>query len=520
MTTFTELSLSPSLIKAVEELSYTTPTEIQAEAIPMLLESDVDFVGQAQTGTGKTAAFALPLLDRLNPYKKGIQALILAPTRELATQVENEIKKLAKFTAYKTVCVYGGDSYTRQITAIRKDKPAIVVGTPGRVIDLLEKRILNFDESEFLILDEADEMLKMGFFDDVQTLLSSFGDDRKIWMFSATMPRPILNMIQNDFRTPICIKIDKKTLSNDDIEQRYYVVQQRHKAEALVRLLSIEPETYGIVFCNTKAETKNVTAELLDRGFAVDCLNGDMGQTEREQTMARFKSQKVKLLICTDVAARGIDVNNLTHVFNMGFPQDFDSYVHRIGRTGRAGSTGIAITLVDPRDMRDLRRIESITKKQMVEHQLPNVSQLKSAMISAQLERLGKLKTSILEKGESFKIDSSFSVFNEFFEDMESEDVRKVLFAFLFNRDLQRLNDMGELEARRPRPVDPQGRSAGGSRDRNFRGGGSRGGRPQGRRDGPKREEAPPASRAYKGKDGGNFKKEAPKKPKREFNNY
>lgn len=473
---FNELDLSEALQEAIRKQGYETPTEIQQKAIPLLLESNNDFIGQAQTGTGKTAAFVLPLLNRINFNKVGLQALILAPTRELAGQVESELTKLSEFSKVTSVAIFGGASYDRQIQELRRKKPQIIVGTPGRVIDLMDRGILKFENADFLILDEADEMLKMGFLDDVQLILKSFPSNRKTWMFSATMPAPIVNMVQNDFRDPVVVSIKKKTLSNADIEQRYYVVDQRQRREALYRLLQVEKDLYGIVFCRTRVETKELTSYLVERGLKVEGLSGEMSQSQREYTMSRFRLRKVNLLICTDVAARGIDINDLTHVFNYGLPQDMDSYVHRIGRTGRAGSKGIAATLVDPRDMGFLRKIEKLTKSQMIASQLPSVTEMKKELITSKLSKMEGIKKTLEDKGEEFKLDNSFEAFSSFFEGLDSEQLKKLFFTYMFNRDLIRLDEIGDLRVRsrvskspRANTRSPRGRSRDGGAQRSSR---------------------------------------------------
>lgn len=474
---FTDLRLSEALLKAVCERGHTHPTEIQSQAIPLLLESDNDFVGQAQTGTGKTAAFLLPLINRLMaaPEGSGPSALILTPTRELAQQVDEELKSIARHTRLSSVVIFGGASYDKQISELKRKRPQIIVGTPGRVIDLMERKVLSFRCADYFVLDEADEMLKMGFFDDVQMILKTFQPRRKMWMFSATMPAPILNMIQNECREPSVVKVKKKTLSNADVEQRYYLVERRKRAEALYRLIQVEKDIYGIVFCRTRVETKELASFLMERGLKVESLSGELSQAQREFTMARFRSKKVPLLICTDVAARGIDINDLTHVFNYGLPQDIDSYVHRIGRTGRAGSKGIAASLVDPRDKGFLRRIEDVTKSPMNHCQLPTVDQMKANLIASEIEKMEGILTSVQEKGEAFKLDAAYEVFAQFFQDLTKEELQKVIFTYMFNRDLMRLNDMGDLQ------VAPQRRERSARRMRSNSGGGRDGDRDRSR---------------------------------------
>ncbi len=443
---FADLNLRPELLKAVTELGYITPTEIQEKAIPVLLEGEQDFIGQAQTGTGKTAAFVLPLLSKLNPKSSHVQALVLTPTRELANQVCMEVEKLGKFLGFNTLAIYGGTSYDNQKRRLKKDKPSIIVGTPGRVIDLMEQGHLKFGQAEYIVLDEADEMLNMGFFEDVTTILSKFDDKKRLWMFSATMPKPILDLINKSFNNPKIVKIKNNTLSNEDIDQRYYVVLRKNHGEALCRILDSEPNFYGLIFCRTKVDTREVADELNSRGYKVDTLNGDMGQNERDSAMAKFKSQKVNILVCTDVAARGIDVSNLTHVVNYNLPMDAESYVHRIGRTGRAGMKGISIALVDPKETFKVKKIEQFTRKLMTKSKLPTIETLKSSIVLAELERMSTIIQAITDKGSDFKVDETFELFAQKFGEFSKEDILKIFFSLNFNQKLKRFNQLGSID--------------------------------------------------------------------------
>jgi len=444
---FKDLGLGPDLLKALDGLGYVAPTEIQEKAIPILLERSSDFIGQAQTGTGKTAAFALPLLQILNPDSNSIQALVVCPTRELANQVCAEIDKIGKHTRFKTLAIYGGASYVGQKRALMNDRPQIVVGTPGRLMDLMKQGVLKFNKAEYVILDEADEMLNMGFFEDVQNIISAFDKSRRIWMFSATMPKPILNLINKEFDHPKTVSIKKKTLSNDSIEQRYYTVMRKYHKEALCRILDTEPEIYGLIFCRTKMETRELADVLIGKGYRVETLNGDLGQRERDVAMERFKGRKVDLMVCTDVAARGIDVNNLTHVINFGVPQDNETYVHRIGRTGRAGLKGVSITLIDPKDKFIIKKIERFTKKEMTLAKLPSVNEIKSSYVLNELESIRGLVETILDKGEDFQLDDTFKLMEDCFENFTTEELLKVMFTWKFNKKLKGLDNQGDLDA-------------------------------------------------------------------------
>ncbi len=437
--TFQELPLRESLLKAITERGYVDPTEIQQQAIPALATTDIDFVGQAQTGTGKTAAFVLPLLNKIDPSARDVQALILTPTRELANQINDEIKKFSIYERIKTIPVYGGVSLEGQIRGLRRDRPQIVVGTPGRVLDLIDRGVLILDNAKFAVLDEADEMLDMGFIDDVKTILSNLGENRKTWMFSATMPAPILSLIKTYLKDPLVVKIQKKTLSNESIEQKHYVVRQHQMSEAVCRILDSLEDYYGMIFCRTKVDAKTLADELNARGYPSDSLHGDMSQQQRDITMKNFKNKKINMLVCTDVAARGIDVDNLSHVINYGLPQDIESYVHRIGRTGRAGMKGIAISLIEPSERYRLRMVENNTKARIVQAVLPTPKELKQVLVRKEL----KMFDSLIENLDKLDTDE---VFAEKFASLEKSDLLKVMYNHLFKSQISRYDSAPSLD--------------------------------------------------------------------------
>ena len=443
--TFQELPLRESLIRAITERGYVTPTDIQAEAIPALATTGTDFVGQAQTGTGKTAAFALPLLNKVDANNRDVQALILTPTRELANQITEEIKKFSKYEKIKTLAVYGGVSTEAQVRGLRKDRPQIVVGTPGRVLDLIDRGVLILDNAKYAVLDEADEMLDMGFIDDVKQILSNLGEERKTWMFSATMPAPILSLIKTYLKDPLVIKVKKTTLSNESIDQKHYVVRHSHMSEAVCRILDSLDDYYGMIFCRTKIDAKTLADELNARGYPSDSMHGDMSQQQRDITMKNFKLKKINMLVCTDVAARGIDVDNLTHVINYGLPQDIESYVHRIGRTGRAGLKGTAITLVEPNERYRLRMVENNTKARIVQETLPTPTELKQVLVRKEIKKFDTL----IEKLDRLETDE---VFAEKFADMDKADLLKVMYNHLFASQITRYDHAPSLEVAERRP--------------------------------------------------------------------
>jgi ATP-dependent RNA helicase DeaD len=482
--TFKELEISSEILRALEEMGFESPSEIQQKAIPVINNTELDFIGQAQTGTGKTAAFVIPLLEKIK-FENGLpQAIILAPTRELANQVEQEIKKIGKYTGVRTLSIYGGTSYDRQIRGLKNDKPHIVVGTPGRVIDLIDKNHLRLKEANYCILDEADEMLNMGFLEDVQKILEELKSNRQLIMFSATMPRPILQMVEKSFNEYEMVKIKKKTLSNEDIDQKYFVVKNKYQKESLVRLIDSAEEFYGIVFCKTRLETKEVGDELKERGYKVEILNGDMGQAQRDHAMRNFKDKRSTIMVCTDVAARGIDVNNLTHVVNFGLPQDNESYVHRIGRTGRAGMKGEALTIVTPNMQFAIKKIERLTKQEIKYSKLPTVAQLKKNLVDREIESAIKLKEAVQMRGDDFKTDESFETFESEFGDLSQKELMRLMFTWKFNKELRHFDNLPDIES------SPNERSSngGGRSRRDRRSGGRRSDRRDGRR--PDRREA------------------------------
>jgi ATP-dependent RNA helicase DeaD len=380
--TFDDLGLSAGVLEAIKELGYETPSAIQAATIPTLLEGR-DVVGLAQTGTGKTAAFALPILSNLDPYEtKRPQALVLAPTRELAIQVCEAFERYAgQLPGIRVLPIYGGSAYGPQLTALRRGVH-IVVGTPGRIMDHLDKGTLDLSELRFLVLDEADEMLSMGFAEDIETILASTPEDKQVALFSATMPRQIKALTGQYLRNPKEVQVKARTATNANITQRYLMVSYPQKLDALTRILEVENFEAMIVFARTKSETDTLAEKLRARGFAAAAINGDIAQNQRERTVNQLKDGSLDILVATDVAARGLDVERISHVVNYDLPTDVESYVHRIGRTGRAGRTGDAISFVTPRERWLLKAIEKQTKAQPVQMHLPTVDEVNATRLS------------------------------------------------------------------------------------------------------------------------------------------
>lgn len=462
---FTDFDLNPLILQALGDLEFESPTPIQAEAIPALLESDKDFIGQAQTGTGKTGAFSLPLLEMIDSESPEVQALILAPTRELACQVEESIRQFSKYMDIRSICIFGGSPYKKQIDGLKRDRPQIVVGTPGRVKDLIERRVLKLGAANFCVLDEADEMLNMGFLDDVTEIMDNLSENRKLIMFSATMPKSIRQLVDENFREYDLIKVKPQKEDRSKIEQKYFVVQERSFTPALIRLIESSEDLYGMVFCRTRMQTTSVGEELRKRGHKAEVLNGDMGQAQRDRAMKNFREKRSNILVCTDVGARGIDVNNLTHVFNYGVPQDNDLYIHRIGRTARAGTTGKAFTIVDPKSAFIMKKIARYTNGVIAAAKLPTIQDAKMAVMGNEINNVRKLRDALKEKGESFQVDELFNSFKAEFADLDSESLMKLFFAWKFNSKFNLLDHSPKIiqgEEQRERP----GRN---ERRRNFR---------------------------------------------------
>ena len=358
MTTFRDLGLSQPILDVLERLEFEQPTAIQEEVIPILLDEPTDLVGLAQTGTGKTAAFALPLLERLDESLSAIQGLILSPTRELGQQIARQLEIFAEgMPELRTLAVYGGAPITGQLKSLRRATPHIVIATPGRLIDLLKRKAVDLSALQYVVFDEADEMLNMGFKDELDTILAYTPDHRKTWLFSATMPPEIQRIADTYMADPVVVKTNRESQVNTDIEHRYVVLRQRDKAEALLRLLDAMPGMRGVVFCRTRKDTQELAEHLLQRNYRADALHGDLSQPQRDRVMRRFRSQELQVLIATDVAARGIDVDDLTHVFHYTLPDDAEYYTHRAGRTGRAGKQGVSIAFVSPSGERSIRQL-------------------------------------------------------------------------------------------------------------------------------------------------------------------
>ncbi len=366
---FKEMELSAQVLKAVVEMGFEEPSPIQAKSIPSIMEGR-DLIGQAQTGTGKTAAFGIPIIEKLDHRSKKIQSLVLVPTRELAIQVAEEITKIGRHAGVKVVPIYGGQSYDRQIRALEHGAQ-VAIGTPGRVMDHIRRGTLHLDNVKIMVLDEADEMLDMGFIEDVEFILQQVPQDRQTLLFSATVPDAIRRLANRYLRSPEHVSISPERITVPLIDQLYYEVREHEKLDAVSRILDMEGAERTIVFCRTKKRVDELTEGLQARGYSAEAIHGDLNQVQRTRVMKRFKEGGSEMLIATDVAARGLDIDNVSHVVNYDLPQDTESYVHRIGRTGRAGRSGTAITLVTPKEFRQIRQMERVLRIKLIRRPLP-----------------------------------------------------------------------------------------------------------------------------------------------------
>jgi ATP-dependent RNA helicase DeaD len=465
--TFDELGLKPEILKSIKFAGFTAPSPIQAQAIPFVIAGR-DMVGQAHTGTGKTAAFALPALHNMK-VDGSVEMLVITPTRELATQVSDEIFKYGRNLGVKTVTVYGGSSYKRQLDLIGRGA-SVVVATPGRLLDILKRNMLDNFAPSMVVLDEADEMLDMGFLDDINEIFTYLPSNRQTLLFSATMPAPIKTLASRILQNPEFISITKGETTNKDIEQQYYVIDEHERDDAIIRLMDSEESKKSVVFCRTKSEVDRLSNVLSNAGYLANGLHGDMEQRQRENVIKGFKNNSVKVLVATDVAARGIHVDNISHVFNYHIPFDPESYVHRIGRTGRAGTKGKAITLLTPLEFKELQRIKQKVGTSMAHAFVPSKNDLRSTTIDNMVKSI-----------EDHKIyDEAHKILDRLKEDIDEETIMyKLISMILDKQDIKGPSNIGipadKLDAILARAAQRGGNSRGRGRGRS--GGGYRGNR-------------------------------------------
>src|SRR5690348_11537454 len=442
MTTFEGLGLEERLVKAVSELGFEEPTTIQEKAIPVLLSGTKDFVGLAQTGTGKTAAFSLPLLQLIDEEKKHPQALVVCPTRELCLQIVNEIELFKKhIRGIHVVAVYGGASIGAQIRDLKRGVQ-IVVATPGRLIDLIERKAINLEQIEYVVLDEADEMLNMGFQEDIEFILQNTPKRESTWLFSATMPPEIRKVSKKYMTEPFEITIGKANTGNKNIDHQYYVTAAHQRYETLKRLIDFNPGIYGIIFTRTKADAQEIAEKLTREGYDIDALHGDLTQAQRDKVMGDFREKTLQLLIATDVAARGIDVQGITHVINYELPDDVEVYTHRSGRTGRAGKTGVCMSIVHSREIGRIRQIERMVQVPFHKLEIPSGKDVCRKQFFYFMDKL--LQTDI-SHGD---YETYLPMLQEKFADVSKDEVLKRVAALEFDRFLKYYENSEDLNAR------------------------------------------------------------------------
>ena len=455
--TFEETGLKPEILQAIAEMGFESPTPIQEQTIKHLISSTQDLVALAQTGTGKTAAFGLPVINNTSMQIREVQTLILCPTRELCLQITRDMDKYSKFIpGFKTIPVYGGTDITKQIREL-KAGGQVVVGTPGRVHDLIRRKILNVSAIRWLILDEADEMLTMGFKEELDAILSTTPKEKQTLLFSATMPTEIASMKANYLHDAIEISVGKRNAGADNVEHHYYMVHAKDKYETLKRIADNYPDCYAIVFCRTRMETRDVAEQFMADGYNADALHGDLSQAQRDGVMARFRGKQLQMLIATDVAARGLDVTDLTHVINYSMPDDPEVYIHRSGRTGRAGKSGISVTIINLKETGRLKQIEKISRKKFERKMVPAGDEICEKQLFHLIERVQNVEIN------ETQIEKYLPQILEKFEGMTQNDIIKHFVSLEFNQLLDYYKNARDLNVRAEAPRD--------SYQRNDRGG-------------------------------------------------
>ena len=427
MNKFEQLGLSESLLKAILDLGFENPTEVQEKAIPLLLEKDTDLVALAQTGTGKTAAFGFPVIQKIDANNRNTQALILSPTRELCLQITNEIKNYSKYEkGINVVAVYGGASITEQARDIKRGAQ-IIVATPGRMQDMINRGLVNISQINYCILDEADEMLNMGFYEDIVNILSTTPDDKSTWLFSATMPAEVARIGKQFMHDPVEITVGTKNSGSATVSHEFYLVNARDRYEALKRLADANPDIFSVVFCRTKRDTQAVAEKLIEDGYSAAALHGDLSQAQRDGVMKSFRGRQIQMLVATDVAARGIDVDNITHVVNYQLPDEIETYNHRSGRTGRAGKLGTSIVIVTKSELRKISSIERIIKQKFEEKTIPSGIEICEIQL---LHLANKIKDTEVDH----EIDNYLPAINNVLEGLTKEELIKKMVSVEFNR--------------------------------------------------------------------------------------
>lgn len=429
MTKFTELGLNEELLKAINDLGFETPSEIQQKAIPLLLEDNKDIVALAQTGTGKTAAFGFPLLQKIDPENRTTQGLILSPTRELCLQITNEIKLYSKYIkGLNAVAIYGGASITEQAREVKRGAQ-IIVATPGRMKDMISRGLVNIQNIDYCILDEADEMLNMGFYEDITAILSDTPTDKNTWLFSATMPYEVSQIAKKFMKNPHEITVGTKNSGTTTVSHEYYVVNAKDRYEALKRLADANPDIFSVIFCRTKRDTQAIAEKLIEDGYNAAALHGDLSQAQRDGVMKSFRGRQIQMLVATDVAARGIDVDNITHVINFQLPDEIETYNHRSGRTGRAGKLGTSLVIITKSEVRKIHAIEKIIKQKFEEKTIPSGIEICEVQLFHLANRIKDVEI-------DHEIDTYLPSIYDLLSDLSKEDLIKKMVSVEFNRFL------------------------------------------------------------------------------------
>ncbi len=462
---FSTLGLSPDLLRAIEALGYTDPTPIQQEVIPHVLSSKKDIVGLAQTGTGKTAAFGLPLIEQVNIENKSVQALVLAPTRELCIQITKDLQEFSKFKkGLSVVPVYGGASIDTQIRGLKRGAQ-IIVATPGRMIDLLQRRAANISNIETLVLDEADEMLNMGFRDEINRILENTPEEKRTLLFSATMPKEVARIASSYMDSPIEVTVDRKNSGAKNIQHIYYQVHASDRYLALKRIADMNPDIYGIVFCRTRRETKDVANKLIKDGYSADAIHGELSQSQRDQVMKRFRTKGIQMLVATDVAARGIDVDDVTHVINYNLPEDVEIYTHRSGRTGRAGKSGVSVSIVNYKEKSKIAQIGKMIGTPVERKPVPTGREICGKQLFKLIDKMEKAEVNEEE------IAPFMEEVNQKLAGLSKEEIIKQFLSLEFNRFLDYYKNTPDLnEDTRKSRTESRGRSESGSSGRSETG--------------------------------------------------
>lgn len=458
MSTFQELGLNEDLLTAITDLGFETPSDVQEKAIPLLLKEDSDLVALAQTGTGKTAAFGFPMLQKINVDSRTTQGLILSPTRELCLQITNELKLYGKYCkGLNVTAIYGGASISDQARSVKRGAQ-IIVATPGRMKDMISRNMVDISKIEYSVLDEADEMLNMGFYEDITDILSHTPKDKNTWLFSATMPKEVARIARDFMHDPIEITVGNRNESTSQVSHEYYLVNARDRYQALKRLADANPDIFSVIFCRTKRDTQKVAELLIEDGYSAGSLHGDLSQNQRDLVMKSFRNKQIQMLVATDVAARGIDVDDITHVINYQLPDEIETYTHRSGRTGRAGKTGVSMVIVSKSEVRKIKSIERIIKKQFEKKEIPDGMEICEVQLMSLANKIHNTEV-------NHEIDKYLESINELFADSDKDELIKKFFSVEFTRFFNYYQKAKELNISDSSRGSDGGRDYGGSKN-------------------------------------------------------